>query len=102
MKTVKQLAKGEKPVGIFFHVDKKSTVITTVEPGEYKRGDVAEDKAGHMICRAVYDPADGDPAYDVQYEVTKVLGGTPKPKKVEVVTDEDYQEPPEAPAESDD
>ena len=97
MKTIKQLSQGKKPIGIFFHVDKKAAVITTVDPDEFKRGDVAHDKAGHMICRAVYDPADGDPAYEVKYEVTKLLGGEPKPRKVvEEVSDADYEEPPVA------
>ena len=45
MKTIKQLSQGKKPIGIFFHVDKKATVITTVDPDEFKRGDVAHDKA---------------------------------------------------------
>ena len=51
-----------------------------------------------MICRAVYDPADGDPAYEVKYEVTKLLGGEPKARKVveEVSSTTDYEEPPVA------
>lgn len=102
MKTIKQLSQGKKPIGIFFHVDKKATVITTVEPGEYKRGDVAHDKAGHMICRAVYDPADGDPAYEVKYEVTKLIGGEPKPSKAVEETPAAEDEEPPAADESDD
>ena len=90
MKTVKYLSRGNKPVGIFFHVDKKSTVITAVEPDKYKRGDVAYDKAGRMICRAIYDPTSGEPAFEVQYEVTKILS---KPPKVTEVSDEDYESP---------
>lgn len=82
MKTIEQMSKGEKLVGIFFHVDKKATVITEVEPGEFERGDVAHDRAGHMICRAVYDPNDGNPAYEIQYEVTKLLGCKPKAEEV--------------------
>lgn len=102
MKTIKELSQGKKPIGIFFHVDKKATVITTVDPDQFKRGDVAHDKAGHMICRAVYDPADGDPAYEVKYEVTKLLGGEPKPRKVveETPAVED-EEPPVADEASD-
>lgn len=97
MKTIKQLSQGKNPVGIFFHVDKKATVITTVQAGEFKRGDVANDKNGHMICRAVYDPADGDPAYEVKYEVTKLIGGEPKPRKaVEETPPAEDEEPPAA------
>ena len=39
-----------------------------------KRGDLAYDKHGRMICRAVYNPADGDPArLTLSMEVTKLL-----------------------------
>lgn len=94
MKTIKQTAKGGKHVGIFFHVDKKCTVITTVDPDSIKRGDLAYDKHGRMICRAVYNPADGDPAYDVKYEVTKLLDSvSTKPAEPEEITDMDYNDP---------
>ena len=85
MKTIKQTAKGGKHVGIFFHVDKKCTVITTVDPDSMKRGDLAFDKAGRMI---------GDPAYDVKYEVTKLLDSvSTKPAEPEEITDMDYNDP---------
>ena len=61
MKTVKNLSKDKHSVGIFFHVDKKATVLATVDQGVFNRGDVAYDQHGLMICRAVYDPSAGDP-----------------------------------------
>ena len=73
MKTVKNLSKNKHAVGIFFHVDKKATVLATVDKGAFNRGDVAYDQHGLMICRAVYDPSAGDPVYDAVYEVTKIV-----------------------------
>ena len=48
-----------------------------------------------MVYRAVYDPADGDPAYEVKYEVTKLIDGEPKSRKaVEETPAVEDEEPP--------
>lgn len=94
MQTIKQLSKGKKDVGVFYHVETGASVIAIVEGEEFGRGDVAFDKKGKMICRAVYSKDQGDPVYDYPYEVVKLIAtGEPEETLDDVptveVTDEE-------------
>lgn len=73
MQTIKQLSKGKKDVGVFYHVETGASVIAIIKGDQYDKGDVAYDKKGKMICRAVWLMDQGDPVYDYAYEVVKLV-----------------------------
>lgn len=79
MQSVKSLSKGKKHVALFYHTVSACTVIATCNKDQFKRGDVAFDKKGRMICRAVHEPSLGAPLYDLRYQVASlVLDGEPE------------------------